>query len=106
MLADTKAQSFVADFIEDWLDVNVLSSRPKDPMLYAMWNQDLAAAMETEFRTFGTTAVLGTRVVRRPADGQQVVREPGARRGVRRQRRHRHHAQGRHVRREPARAAS
>src|SRR5205814_32974 len=42
------------------LDVNVLASRPKDPMLYAMWNQDLAAAMETEFRSFGTTAVLGT----------------------------------------------
>jgi Protein of unknown function (DUF1592)/Protein of unknown function (DUF1588)/Protein of unknown function (DUF1595)/Protein of unknown function (DUF1585)/Protein of unknown function (DUF1587) len=60
MLADSKAQSFVADFIEDWLDVNVLASRPKDPMLYAMWNQDLASAMETEFRTFGTTAVLGT----------------------------------------------
>ena len=60
MLADTKAQSFVADFIEDWLDVNVLASRPKDAKLYAMWNQDLASAMETEFRTFGTTAVLGT----------------------------------------------
>jgi len=60
MLADTKAQSFVADFIEDWLDVNVLASRPKDARLYAMWNQDLASAMETEFRTFGTTAVLGT----------------------------------------------
>jgi Protein of unknown function (DUF1592)/Protein of unknown function (DUF1588)/Protein of unknown function (DUF1595)/Protein of unknown function (DUF1585) len=60
MLADSKAQSFVADFIDDWLDVNVLASRPKDPMLYAMWNQDLAAAMETEFRSFGTTAVLGS----------------------------------------------
>ena len=60
MLADSKAQAFVADFIEDWLDVNVLSSRPKDPMLYAMWNQDLANAMQTEFRSFGTTAVLGT----------------------------------------------
>ena len=60
MLADSKAQAFVADFIEDWLDVNVLSSRPKDPMLYAMWNQDLANAMQTEFRSFGTTAVLGS----------------------------------------------
>src|SRR5205814_2399052 len=28
MLADTKAQAFVADFVDDWLDVNVLSSRP------------------------------------------------------------------------------
>jgi hypothetical protein len=60
MLADAKAQAFVADFIDDWLDVNVISSRPKDPMLYAMWNQDLATAMENEFRSFGTTAVLGT----------------------------------------------
>ena len=49
MLADTKAQSFVADFIEDWLDVNVLASRPKDAKLYAMWNRDPASAMETEF---------------------------------------------------------
>jgi len=60
MLADSKAQAFVADFIDDWLDVNVLASRPKDAMLYAMWNPDLANAMETEFRSFGTTAVLGT----------------------------------------------
>ena len=60
MLADTKAQAFVADFIDDWLDVNVLASRPKDPTLYPMWNQDLATAMETEFRSFGTSAVLGS----------------------------------------------
>ena len=60
MLGDTKAQAFVADFIDDWLDVNVITSRPKDAMLYAMWNQDLAAAMETEFRSYGTGAVLGS----------------------------------------------
>src|SRR5262249_4151551 len=60
MLQDSKAQAFVADFIDDWLDVNVIASRPKDPKLYAMWNQDLATAMETEFRSFGTTTVLGT----------------------------------------------
>jgi len=60
MLGDTKAQAFVGDFIDDWLDVNVIASRPKDPTLYAMWNQDLATAMETEFRTFGTTTVLGS----------------------------------------------
>jgi hypothetical protein len=60
MLADNKAQAFVSDFIEDWMDVNVLSSRPKDAMLYAMWNPDLANAMQTEFRSFGTGAVLGS----------------------------------------------
>ena len=60
MLQDSKAQGFVADFIDDWVDVNVIASRPKDATLYPMWNQDLANAMETEFRSFGTTAVLGT----------------------------------------------
>jgi len=60
MLADPKAQDFVADFVDDWLDVNVLASRPKDPQLYPMWNQSLAAAMETEFRGFGAGAVLGS----------------------------------------------
>jgi hypothetical protein len=60
MLADAKAQAFVADFIADWLDVNVLAARPKNAMLYPMWNQDLASAMETEFRSFGNSTILGT----------------------------------------------
>jgi hypothetical protein len=60
MLADPKAADMIADFVDDWLDVNVLSSRPKDPTIYSMWNQDLATAMETEFRGYGSAAVLGT----------------------------------------------
>jgi len=60
MLADPKAQDMIADFVDDWLDVNVISSRPKDPTIYSMWNQDLASAMETEFRSYGSSAVLGT----------------------------------------------
>jgi hypothetical protein len=60
MLQDPKAADTIADFVDDWLDVNVLASRPKDPAIYAMWNQDLATAMETEFRSFGSSAVLGT----------------------------------------------
>jgi hypothetical protein len=60
MLADSKAQDAVADFIDDWLDVNVLPSRPKDATIYPMWNQDLAGAMETEVRSFGTSTILGT----------------------------------------------
>ena len=60
MLADSKAQDMVADFIDDWLDVNVISSRPKDPTIYSMWNQDLATDMENEFRSYGSGAVLGT----------------------------------------------
>jgi len=60
MLADAKAQDFIADFVDDWLDVNVIASRPKDATIYPMWNQDLASAMETEFRSFGTSTILGT----------------------------------------------
>jgi hypothetical protein len=59
MLADPKAADMGADFFDDWLDVNVLSSRPKDPGLYPMWNQDLATAMETEFRSYGSAVLTG-----------------------------------------------
>jgi len=60
MLMDSNAKDMVADFIDDWLDVNVISSRPKDPTIYSMWNQDLATDMENEFRSYGSGAVLGT----------------------------------------------
>jgi len=60
MLADPKAADMAADFFDDWLDVNVLATRPKDPNIYSMWNQDLASAMETEFRSFGSAALLGS----------------------------------------------
>ncbi|HSS38940.1 MAG TPA: DUF1592 domain-containing protein [Polyangia bacterium] len=60
MLADSKAADMAADFFDDWLDVNVLSSRPKDATLYPMWNQDLAAAMENEFRAFGSSVLTGS----------------------------------------------
>jgi len=60
MLMDSKAKDMIADFIDDWLDVNVIASRPKDPNIYSMWNQDLASAMETEFRSYGSAAVFGT----------------------------------------------
>jgi len=60
MLADPRAADMAADFFDDWLDVNVLASRPKDPTLYPMWNQDLASAMETEFRAFGSATLTGS----------------------------------------------
>lgn len=60
MLADAKAQDAVADFAEDLFDINVLASRPKDATLYPMWNQDLASAMETEFRSYAVSNILGT----------------------------------------------
>ncbi len=60
MLADGKAQDMVADFVDDWMDVNVIAARPKDAALYPTWTPELAAAMETEFRGFGTSVVLGS----------------------------------------------
>lgn len=60
LLADDRAQDGVADFVSDLFDVNVLTSRPKDETLYPMWGLELAAAMETEFRTFAATNVLGS----------------------------------------------
>ncbi len=60
MLADPKTADMAADFFDDWLDVNVLPTRPKDPTLYPMWNQDLASAMETEFRAFGSATLTGS----------------------------------------------
>ncbi len=60
MLADPKVADMAADFFDDWLDVNVLSTRPKDPTLYPMWNQDLATAMENEVRSYGSSVVTGS----------------------------------------------
>jgi len=58
MLQDPKAKDTLADFFDDWLDVNTISTRPKDPSLYPQWNQTLAADMESEVRAFGSSAVL------------------------------------------------
>jgi len=60
MLADRKAEDGVADFVDDLLDVNVLSSRPKDMTIYPTWSQDLAAAMEAEVRSFAVSSILGS----------------------------------------------
>jgi Protein of unknown function (DUF1592)/Protein of unknown function (DUF1588)/Protein of unknown function (DUF1595)/Protein of unknown function (DUF1585)/Protein of unknown function (DUF1587) len=60
MLQDPKAQDTVADFIDDWLDVNTVDTRPKDANVYPMFNADMAAAMETEFRSFGVSVVFGS----------------------------------------------
>jgi hypothetical protein len=60
MLMDTKAQNMVADFVDDWMDVNTIVLQPKDPAFYSMWSPDLVTAMETEVRSFGTSVILGT----------------------------------------------
>ncbi len=60
MLSDPKAQDTIADFFDDWLDVNTLPTRPKDAMVYPMFNSTLSADMETEFRSFGVSVVSGS----------------------------------------------
>lgn len=60
MLTDNKFKDTVADFFDDWLDINTLATRPKDPALYPQWNQALSAAMENEVRAFGVAAFAGT----------------------------------------------
>jgi hypothetical protein len=64
MLADRKAESMVADFVEDLLDVNTIAIRPKDPAYYGMWNPALAGAMQAEVRAFATSHILGTGLLR------------------------------------------
>jgi hypothetical protein len=64
MLRDPKAEDMVADFVTDWLDVNTLSIRPKDPAFYPTWNADLATSMENEVRSFSTSIVFGTGLLR------------------------------------------
>ena len=60
MMMDAKAQNMVADFVEDWLDVNTIVLQPKDPAVYSMWSPDLVTAMGTEVRSFGTSTILGS----------------------------------------------
>jgi hypothetical protein len=64
MLRDPKAQDMVADFVSDWLDVNTIAIRPKDPAYYPTWNAELVSAIETEFRSFSTSIVFGTGLLR------------------------------------------
>jgi len=60
MLADPKAKDTIADFFDDLFDVNTVSTRPKDPAVYPMFNPTLAADMETEFRSFAVSVVTGS----------------------------------------------
>jgi hypothetical protein len=60
MLSDPKAQDSIADFLDDYLDVNTIQARPKDATVYPMFNPTLATAMETEFRSFGVSIITGS----------------------------------------------
>jgi hypothetical protein len=52
MLGDNKARDTIATFVEEWLDLDQVPDRPKDPMIYPEFKDDLKAAMGAETRAF------------------------------------------------------
>ncbi len=59
MIKDAKAATTFADFFSDWLDIETLADKPKDPKLYPMFNDALTTAMEGEVTSF-VNAILTT----------------------------------------------
>jgi hypothetical protein len=57
MLQDPKASPAVANFFEQWLGMYQLAAQPKDQTVYPNWGPALAAAMDSEFRTFVTSVI-------------------------------------------------
>ena len=52
MLADAKAHDTVAGFADEWLNLDQIADRPKDPAVYPEFKDDLKAAMTAEVRSF------------------------------------------------------
>jgi hypothetical protein len=52
MLRDPKARDGVAGFFDEWLDLESLEDRTKDPALYPEFNDNLKASMAAETRAF------------------------------------------------------
>jgi hypothetical protein len=57
MLADPKARDTVSEFVEEWLGLDQVSDRPKDPKVYPEFKDDLKAAMTAESRAFVSDVV-------------------------------------------------
>ena len=57
MLADPKARDTVSEFVEEWLGLDQVAERPKDPKLYPEFKDDLKAAMIAEARAFVSQVV-------------------------------------------------
>jgi hypothetical protein len=57
MLKDTKARDTVSEFVEQWLGLDQVAERPKDPMVYPEFKDDLKAAMTAEARAFVSNVV-------------------------------------------------
>ena len=59
MLADTKAKAALADFADQWLDIENMNSVTKDTQ-FKKWTATVAADLHTESLTTFTQAVLGS----------------------------------------------
>jgi hypothetical protein len=59
MITDPRAKETVAEFAEEWLGLDQVAARPKDPMIYPEFNAALTAAMDAEQRAFVGNAVFG-----------------------------------------------
>jgi hypothetical protein len=52
LLADARARETVTTFVEEWLNLDQVAERPKDPAVYPEFKDDLKAAMVAETRAF------------------------------------------------------
>jgi hypothetical protein len=52
MIADPKARDTVGAFVSEWLSLDQVANRPKDPMVYPQFNDALKAAMTAETQAF------------------------------------------------------
>lgn len=59
MIKDAKAGAMFGNFFVDWLDLDTLSSKPKDPTIYAMYNDPLTTAMSNEVQSFVGAIMVG-----------------------------------------------
>ena len=57
LLADPRGRDTVSAFAEEWLNLDQLAERPKDPTLYPEFKDDLKAAMTEETRSFIASVV-------------------------------------------------
>jgi hypothetical protein len=57
MLADPKAHDSVAEFFIEWLSLNKLPTRAKDPATYPQWNAAMQADMTSEAQDFVNSVV-------------------------------------------------
>jgi len=59
MMADPKGVGTVANFIDEWLNLDQVADRPKDPNVYPQFNDDLKAAMAAETHALVASVLSG-----------------------------------------------